>query len=109
MDEATKRKFNANIKAVNGDLIGVLENPLPNEELIKLSFDAIRILIDECEKFALKENAEKKAIEAQIAELQEKLKNLSNHKKCTSKNQRKCIFLCYCISLKFYQKIQQSF
>ena len=25
MDEATKRKFNANIKAVNRDLIGVLE------------------------------------------------------------------------------------
>ncbi len=76
MDEATKRKFNANIKAVNRDLIRVLENPLPNEELIKMSFDAIRILIDECEKFALKENEEKKAIEAQIAELQEKLKNL---------------------------------
>ena len=76
MDEATKRKFNANIKAVNRDLIGVLENPLPNEELIKLRFDAIRILIDECEKFALKENEEKKAIEAQISELQEKLKNL---------------------------------
>ena len=25
MDEATKRKFNANIKAVNGDLIEILE------------------------------------------------------------------------------------
>ena len=76
MDEATKRKFNANIKAVNGDLIEILEERLPTDELIKLKFDGIRILIDDCERLALKENEEKKAIEAQIAELQEKLKNL---------------------------------
>ena len=76
MDEATKRKFNANIKAVNGDLIEILEERLPTDELIKLQFEGIRILIDDCERLALKENEEKKAIEAQIAELQEKLKNL---------------------------------
>ena len=34
------------------------------------------MIIDDCERLALKENEEKKAIEAQIAELQEKLKNL---------------------------------
>ena len=76
MDEATKRKFNANIKAVNGDLIEILEERFPTDELIKLKFEGIRILIDDCERLALKENEEKKAIEAQIAELQEKLKNL---------------------------------
>lgn len=36
MDEATKRKFNANIKAVNGDLIEIVEERLPTDELIKL-------------------------------------------------------------------------
>lgn len=76
MDEATKRKFNANIKAVNRDLIEILEKRLPTDELIKLKFEGIRILIDDCQRLALKENEEKKAIEAQIAELQEKLKNL---------------------------------
>ncbi len=76
MDEATKRKFNANIKAVNRDLIEILEERLSTDELIKLKFEGVRILIDDCERLALKENEEKKAIEAQIAELQEKLKNL---------------------------------
>lgn len=56
MDEATKRKFNANIKAVNGDLIEILEERLPTDELIKLKFEGVRILIDDCERIALKEN-----------------------------------------------------
>ena len=56
MDEATKRKFNANIKAVNGDLVEILEERLPTDELIKLKFEGIRILIDDCERLALKEN-----------------------------------------------------
>ena len=76
MDEATKRKFNANIKAVNRDLIEILEKRLPTDELIKLKFEGIRILIDDCQRLALKENEAKNEIEAQIAELQEKLKNL---------------------------------
>ena len=73
MDEATKRKFNANIKAVNRDLIEILEKRLPTDELIKLKFEGIRILIDDCQRLALKAKNE---IEAQISELQEKLKNL---------------------------------
>jgi hypothetical protein len=76
MDEATKRKFNANIKAVNRDLIEILEKRLPTDELIKLKFEGIRILIDDCQRLALKENEAKNEIEAQISELQEKLKNL---------------------------------
>ena len=76
MDEATKRKFNANIKAVNRDLIEILEERLPTDELIKLNFEGIRILIDDCQRLALKENEAKNEIEAQISELQEKLKNL---------------------------------
>jgi hypothetical protein len=76
MDEATKRKFNANIKAVNRDLIEILEERLPTDELIKLKFEGIRILIDDCQRLALKENEAKNEIEAQISELQEKLKNL---------------------------------
>ena len=56
MDEATKRKFNANIKAVNRDLIEILEERLPTDELIKLKFEGVRILIDDCERIALKEN-----------------------------------------------------
>ena len=76
MDEATKRKFNANIKAVNRDLIEILEKRLPTDELIKLKFEGIRILIYDCQRLALKENEAKNEIEAQISELQEKLKNL---------------------------------
>ena len=76
MDEATKRKFNANIKAGNRDLIEILEKRLPTDELIKLKFEGIRILIDDCQRLALKENEAKNEIEAQISELQEKLKNL---------------------------------
>ena len=76
MDEATKRKFNANIKAVNRDLIEILEERLSTDELIKLKFEGIRILIDDCQRLALKENEAKNEIEAQISELQEKLKNL---------------------------------
>ena len=76
MDEATKRKFNANIKAVNRDLIEILEERLPTDELIKLKFEGIRILIDDCQRLALKKNEAKNEIEAQISELQEKLKNL---------------------------------
>ena len=53
MDEATKRKFNANIKAVNRDLIEILEERLPTDELIKLKFEGVRILIDDCERLAL--------------------------------------------------------
>ena len=71
-----REKFNANIKAVNRDLIEILEKRLPTDELIKLKFEGIRILIDDCQRLALKENEAKNEIEAQISELQEKLKNL---------------------------------
>ncbi len=53
MNNETKRKFEANIKAVNKDLARILEEPLPNEELIKLQFDAIKILVDDCESLVL--------------------------------------------------------
>ena len=73
MDEATKRKFNANIKAVNRDLIEILEKRLPTDELIKLKFEGIRILIDDCQRLTFKKNEAKNEIEAQISELQEKI------------------------------------
>ena len=54
MDEATKRKFNANIKAITENLTIIVEEQLPTDELIKMEFEAIRILINDCEKLALK-------------------------------------------------------
>ena len=54
MNSIEKRKFNANIKAVNRDLIEILEEKLPTDELVKLKFEGIRILIDDCERLALK-------------------------------------------------------
>ena len=52
-DNGIKKKFDANIKALNKDLIAVSEGELSNDELIKIQFKAIRALIDDCEKLAL--------------------------------------------------------
>lgn len=54
MDKETKRKFEANIKAINNDLIRILELQLTDEELIELQFDAIKILVDDCQHLVLK-------------------------------------------------------
>ena len=50
MNENSKKKFDANIKAINRDLVKIVEGKLPTDELIKMQFEAIRILIDDCEK-----------------------------------------------------------
>lgn len=55
MNNETKRKFEANIKAINKDLARILGEQIPNEELIKLQFDGIKILIDDCENLVLNE------------------------------------------------------
>lgn len=55
MDKETKRKFEANIKAINKDLARILElQQLTDEELIELQFDAIKILVDDCQHLVLK-------------------------------------------------------
>lgn len=53
MNSENKRKFNANIKAINRDLMELSEDKMPNDELIKMQFEAIRTLVDDCEKLAL--------------------------------------------------------
>ena len=50
MNENTKKKFDANVKAINRDLAKIVEGKLPTDELVKMQFEAIRILIDDCEK-----------------------------------------------------------
>lgn len=50
MNENTKKKFDANVKAINRDLTKIAEGKLPTDELVKMQFEAIRILIDDCEK-----------------------------------------------------------
>lgn len=50
MNENTKKKFDANVKAINRDLTKIAEGKLSTDELIKMQFEAIRILIDDCEK-----------------------------------------------------------
>lgn len=50
MTNNTKNKLNANIKAINRDLIEIAEGKLSTDELVKMQFEAIRTLIDDCEK-----------------------------------------------------------
>lgn len=50
MNENAKKKFDANVKAINRDLTKIVEGKLATDELVKMQFEAIRILIDDCEK-----------------------------------------------------------
>ena len=50
MDENTKKKMEANVKAINRDLAKIVEGKLPTDDLVKMQFEAIRILVDDCEK-----------------------------------------------------------
>lgn len=50
MNDENKKRFYVNIKAINRDLMEVASETLYSEELIKLQFEAIRSLIDDCEK-----------------------------------------------------------
>lgn len=50
MNNENKKKFDANINAINRDLAKIVEGKLPTDELVKMQFEAIRILIDDCEK-----------------------------------------------------------
>ena len=53
MNSENKKKFDANIKAINRDLAKIVEGKLPTDELVKMQFEAIRILIDDCEKLVI--------------------------------------------------------
>lgn len=55
MNKENKKRFNANIKAINKDLIEISEDKLTSDELIKMQFKAIRSLIDNCEKLTTTE------------------------------------------------------
>ncbi len=52
MNNKNKKRIDANIKAINRDLMRISEGKLPSYELIKMQFDAIRSLIDDCEKLS---------------------------------------------------------
>lgn len=52
MNNENKKKFDANIKAINRDLTEISEGKLASDELIKMQFEAIRCLIDDCERLA---------------------------------------------------------
>ena len=54
MDDKTKRKLSVNIREINKNLMRIAEEKLPTKELVKMEFDAIRALIDDCEKLAVK-------------------------------------------------------
>lgn len=53
MKSENKKKFNVNIKAINKDLIEISKGKLTSDELIKMQFQAIRSLIDDCEELAM--------------------------------------------------------
>ena len=52
MDDTTKRKLSVNIREINKNLMRIAEEKLSTKELVKMEFDAIRALIDDCEKLA---------------------------------------------------------
>ena len=55
MNNENKKKFDANIKEINRDLTEISEGKLISDELIKMQFEAIRILIDDCERLTTTE------------------------------------------------------
>ena len=54
MDDTTKGKLSVNIREINKNLMRIAEEKLSTKELVKMEFDAIRALIDDCEKLAVK-------------------------------------------------------
>lgn len=55
MNNENKKKFDANIKAINRDLTEISEGKLTSDELIKIQIEAIRSLIDDCERLTITE------------------------------------------------------
>lgn len=53
MKSENKKKIDANIKAINRDLVEISEGKLKTDELIEMQFKAIKALINDCEKIAL--------------------------------------------------------
>lgn len=53
MNNENKKKFDANVNAINRDLAKIAEGKLPTDDLVKMQFEAIRILIDDCEKLVI--------------------------------------------------------
>ena len=53
MTEAVMSEIKKQVKAINRDFEFIINDELPTEELIKLEFEGIRILVNYCEKLAL--------------------------------------------------------
>jgi hypothetical protein len=53
MNNENKKKFDTNVNAINRDLTKIAEGKLPTDELVKMQFQAIKILIDDCEKLVI--------------------------------------------------------
>ena len=53
MNESVKKELQKNIQEINKNFDFILNEKLPTEELIKLEFEGIRILVDYCERLAL--------------------------------------------------------
>lgn len=53
MDERVKKQLEKNAKAISENLGYVVRGELPTDEIIKMEFESIRILVDYCEKLAL--------------------------------------------------------
>lgn len=54
MKSRNKKKFDANIKAINRDLVEISEGKLETDKLIEMQFKAIKALIDDCEELVIK-------------------------------------------------------
>ena len=53
MNEKIKREIEINVKQIIRELQNIVDNNMPTEELTKMHFEGIRMLLDYCEKLVL--------------------------------------------------------
>lgn len=54
MSDNVKKELNRTIERINKDFSYIQDDRLSNDEIIKMHFDGIRVLVNYCENLALK-------------------------------------------------------
>lgn len=53
MGNAVKKELEKNLRAINQNFEFIINGELPTQELVKMEFDSIKLLVNYCEKIAL--------------------------------------------------------
>lgn len=53
MENAVKKELEKNLRAINQNFEFIINGELPTQELVKMEFDSIKLLVNYCEKIAL--------------------------------------------------------